>query len=291
MDTYQQLRDAKYDAIADVYTHSDPRFQTWVRENMQNKDHMAQMNNILATNAHTKRRDESNADYTKQYIEHGLFNQIVFKGGSHRKRSQRKRSHKSHRNTRRRMGGIHQMFQYNKKSKNGGIAKSSVGKLRRSQKGGHDYTVTSSSTKRGIHLLEFLKEYDDKSQIIGPNFVNCSVHYKGIVEKDAQFVRNYLRVNYADSAEIIETGPTSRGEYMFRIISYNEDSKACMVDLNVLSSMADNSYNKSSGTDRTYSYVVKTDATDALRYYLTRNSLFNDLHGNGLTKLDAKPPK
>jgi hypothetical protein len=60
-----------------VYTDSDPRFQIWVRKNMQNKD---------------------------------LFNQIGFKGGSHRKRRshrKRKRSHKSHnRNTRRRMGGV-----------------------------------------------------------------------------------------------------------------------------------------------------------------------------------------
>jgi hypothetical protein len=43
-----------------VYTDSDPRFQSWVRENMQNKDLMEQMEQILATNAHT------NADYTKQ---------------------------------------------------------------------------------------------------------------------------------------------------------------------------------------------------------------------------------
>ena len=108
MSAYQQLRDTGYHAIADVYTDSDPRFQSWVRENMQNKDHMEQMNQILATNAHTKQEDESNADYTKQYIERGLFNQIDFKGGSHRKRSHRKRSHikrRSHRNTRRRMGG------------------------------------------------------------------------------------------------------------------------------------------------------------------------------------------
>ena len=102
----QQLK--YYAAIADVYTDSDPRFQSWVRKNMQNKDHMEQMNNILATNANTKRVDETNADYTKQFIDGGLFNQIGFKGGSHRKRrshrkrSHRKRSHKSHhRNTRR----------------------------------------------------------------------------------------------------------------------------------------------------------------------------------------------
>jgi hypothetical protein len=94
MSAYQQLRDTGYHAIADVYTDSDPRFQSWVRENMQNKDHMEQMNQILATNAHTKRPGENNEDYTKQYIERGLFNQIDFKGGSHRKRSHRKRSHR-----------------------------------------------------------------------------------------------------------------------------------------------------------------------------------------------------
>ena len=127
--TYQQLRDAEYDAIAQVYTDSDTRFQTWVRENMQNKDHMEQMNKILATNAHTKRTGESNADYTKQYIEHGLFNQIDFKGGSHGKRSHRKRSHKSHRNTRRRVGYT-KCFNTIKNQKNGRIVKSSVGKLR-----------------------------------------------------------------------------------------------------------------------------------------------------------------
>jgi hypothetical protein len=105
----QQLRDNEYYTIADVYTDSDPRFQSWVRENMQNKDHMKQMEQILATNAHTKRRYETNADYTKQFIDNGLFNQIDFKGGSHRKRSHRKRSHRKryrkshHRNTRRRM--------------------------------------------------------------------------------------------------------------------------------------------------------------------------------------------
>jgi hypothetical protein len=111
--TYKHLHDAEYHAIANVYTYSDPRFQRWVRENMQNEDHMEQMNNILEVNAHTKRPDESNKEYTEKYIERGLFNQIDFKGGSHRKRSHRKRSHskrshskrKSHRNTRRRMGG------------------------------------------------------------------------------------------------------------------------------------------------------------------------------------------
>ena len=102
--TYKQLRDTKYHAIADVYPYSDPRFQSWVRENMQNKDHMEQMNQILATNAHTQREDENNSNYTNEYIEQGLFNQIDFKGGgSHRKRSHRKR--RSHRNTQRRMGG------------------------------------------------------------------------------------------------------------------------------------------------------------------------------------------
>jgi hypothetical protein len=94
INTFKQLRDADYHAIANVYLNSDPRFQRWVRENMQNEDHMEQMNNILEANAHTKRPDESNADYTKQYIERGLFNQIDFKGGSHRKRSHMKRSHK-----------------------------------------------------------------------------------------------------------------------------------------------------------------------------------------------------
>jgi hypothetical protein len=64
----QQLRDNKYYAIADVYTDSDPQFQSWVRENMQNKDHMEQMEQILATNAHTKWRDETNADYTKKSL-------------------------------------------------------------------------------------------------------------------------------------------------------------------------------------------------------------------------------
>ena len=99
--TLNQLRDAEYHAIADVYPNSDPRFQKWVRKNMQitDTDHMEQMNNILATNAHTQRPNERNAAYTKQFIDSGLFSQIDFKGGSHRKRSHRKRSHRkrSHR--------------------------------------------------------------------------------------------------------------------------------------------------------------------------------------------------
>ena len=210
--------------------------------------------------------------------------------GSHRKRSQRKRSHKSHRNTRRRMGGIHQMFQYNKKSKNGRIAKSSVGKLRRSQKGGNEYKVTTIDRTRGIHLLKFLKEYDNESEIIGPTFADCTIHYRGISEIDAQVIRKYLHVTYADRARIKETGPTSSGEYAFQISSNNEDSKACSTDFNVLE-MAGMSHNLSFGADRTYSYVVKTNAIDALRYYLTSNLKLGDLSANGLTRLDVKPPK
>ena len=71
------------------------------------------------------------------------------------------------------MGGIHQMFQYNKKSKNGRIAKSSVGKLRRSQKGGNEYKVTTIDRTRGIHLLKFLKEYYDYEEPNGIKDVNC----------------------------------------------------------------------------------------------------------------------
>ena len=92
--TYKQLHDADYHAIANVYPNSHPRFQRWVRENMQNEDHMEQMNDILERNAHTKRQDESNKEYTEKYIERGLFDQIDFKGGSHKKRSHKKRSHK-----------------------------------------------------------------------------------------------------------------------------------------------------------------------------------------------------
>jgi len=184
------------------------------------------------------------------------------------------------------------MGQYNKKSK------SSISKLRRSkqmkyslnkkQEGGHNYTVTSSSRQRGIHILSFLREYDIESQIIGPNFVDCSIFYKGIVAQDLLRIRNYLRINYADSAAIIETGPTPSGEYAFQISSNNEDSKACITDLNVLE-MAVMSHNLSFGADRTYSYVVKTDATNALRYYLTRNGHLDDLQRNGLKRLDEKP--
>ena len=156
------------------------------------------------------------------------------------------------------------------------------------QEGGHNYTVTSSSRQRGIHLISFLRDYDIESQIIGPNFVDCSYYYKGIVAQDLLRIRNYLRVNYADSDTIVETGPTSRGEYEFKIISNNEDSKACSIDFKVLE-MAVMSHNLSFRPDRTYSYVVKTDATNALRYYLTRNGHLYDLERNGLETLDEKP--
>jgi hypothetical protein len=189
------------------------------------------------------------------------------------------------------MGGIHQMFQYNKKSKNGRIAKSSVGKLRRSQKGGHDYTVTSSDRTRGINLLKFLKEYDDKSEIIGPTFADCIIHYKGIDEKDAQVIREYLHLTYADRAIIRETLLKGKGEYTFDIISNNE-SKACFTDFTDINiaEKAINSFNYSYNVVTNYSYVVKTNATDALRYYLTSNRQIGDLSINGLTRLDAKPP-
>jgi hypothetical protein len=160
--------------------------------------------------------------------------------------------------------------------------------LNKKQEGGHNYTVTSSSRQRGIHLLSCLRQYDIESQISGPNFVKESIFYKGIVEQDLLRIRNYLRVNYADSAEIVETGPTSRGEYMFYISSNNEHSQACITDQNVLN-MAPLSSNLSFGADKTYSYVVKTDATNALRYYLTRNGHLYDLQRNGLERLDEKP--
>ena len=94
--------------------------------------------------------------------------------------------------------------------------------------------------------------------------------------------------NNVVGAQIVETGPTSSGEYMFYISSNNEDSKACMTDFNVLE-IAVMSHNLSFGADRTYSYVVKTNATNALRYYLTRNGHFDDLQRNGLVRLDEKP--
>ena len=93
-DIVQQLKTGEYNQIANLYPGADPRFQTWVMKNMKNKDNMEQMEQILATNAHTKRPGESNAVYTEQFIDGGLFNQIGFKGGSHRKRSHRKRSHR-----------------------------------------------------------------------------------------------------------------------------------------------------------------------------------------------------
>lgn len=113
--THKHLHDAEYHAIANVYPNSHPRFQRWVRENMQNEDHMEQMNHILEANAHAKLPDENNKEYTEKYIERGLFDQIDFKGGSHKKRSQKKRSQKkrrSHRNTRRRMGGVRGRMQW-----------------------------------------------------------------------------------------------------------------------------------------------------------------------------------
>ena len=64
---------------------------------------MAQMESILATNASARKEGESDLDYINNYIDHNLFTQINFKGGSRkkhrnrtahrkRKRSQRKRA-------------------------------------------------------------------------------------------------------------------------------------------------------------------------------------------------------
>ena len=96
----KQLNDAEYSTIAELYQGADPRFKKWVSDNIHNNDRMEQMEQILKTNAHTK-RSESNFNYTAKYIDAGLFNQIDFHGGSrrHRKRSHRKRSHRkrSHR--------------------------------------------------------------------------------------------------------------------------------------------------------------------------------------------------
>jgi hypothetical protein len=184
------------------------------------------------------------------------------------------------------------MSQYTKKSKNGRLRRSKQMKysLNKKQEGGHDYTFTSasSSTKRGNHLLSFLKDYDIESQISGPNFVNCFYYYKGIVEEDLLRIRNYLRVTYANSAQILETGPTSKGQYTFDIISNIEGNAACITDP-IVFDMAIKSYNLSFGGGQTYSLSVKTNATDAFRYYLTKNGHFDDLHKNGLVRLDEKP--
>ncbi len=97
----KQLNDTEYYKIAELYQGADPRFKKWVSDNIHNNDRMEQMEQILKTNAHTK-RSESNFDYTAKYIDAGLFNQIDFHGGSrrHRKRSHRHRK-RSHRNKKR----------------------------------------------------------------------------------------------------------------------------------------------------------------------------------------------
>ena len=88
------------------------------------------------------------------------------------------------------------MSQYTKKSKNGRLRRSKQMKysLNKKQEGGHNYTVTSSSssTTRGNHLLSFLKEYDTESEISEPSFVDCYYYYKGIEEEDLSRIRNYL---------------------------------------------------------------------------------------------------
>ena len=184
------------------------------------------------------------------------------------------------------------MSQYTKKSKNGRLRRSKQMKysLNKKQEGGHNYTVTSSSssTTRGNHLLSFLKEYDTESEISEPSFVDCYYYYKGIEEEDLSRIRNYLRVTYADHAQIEETGPSSRGEYALRLSSNIEGNAACRTDPIVLG-MAIKSYNLSFGGRQTYSLSVKTNATDALRYYLTRNDNLYDLHRNGLEELHEKP--
>ena len=43
----KQMRDYEFNAVANVYPDADKRFQTWVQKNINNKDKMEQMNNIL----------------------------------------------------------------------------------------------------------------------------------------------------------------------------------------------------------------------------------------------------
>ena len=56
---------------------------------------MAQMESILATNASARKEGESDLDYINNYIDHNLFTQINFKGGSRKKRFRRKLSHRN----------------------------------------------------------------------------------------------------------------------------------------------------------------------------------------------------
>jgi hypothetical protein len=100
----KELNDAEYHEIARLYDSADPRFVKWVDNNKDDEDRMEQMELILKRNSHTQRADQTNSDYTNQYINRGLFDQIDFHGGyrmrrkrsSHKKRSSRKKrsSHK-----------------------------------------------------------------------------------------------------------------------------------------------------------------------------------------------------
>ena len=159
--------------------------------------------------------------------------------------------------------------------------------LNKKQKGGTRYTLTSSDPKRSNHLLDFLKLYDINSQITS-NFENCGVDYKGIAEKDLSIIKNYLQDTYAAIAEIVVDGPTDRGEYTIKITSNIEDNPACRFD-RYLFQMTGNSPNFSFNGHQTYSSFVETDATDAFRYYLTRNNKLVDLKNNHLERLDKKP--
>jgi hypothetical protein len=159
--------------------------------------------------------------------------------------------------------------------------------LNKKQKGGTRYTLTSSDPNRSNHLLDFLKLYDINSQITS-KFENCGVDYKGIAEKDLSIIKDYLQVTYAASAEIVVDGPTGRGEYTIKIRSNIEDNPACRFDRKLFQ-MTDNSPHFSVTGDQTYSSFVETDATDAFRYYLTRNNKLVDLTNNNLERLDEKP--
>lgn len=97
-----------------------------------------------------------------------------------------------------------------------------------------------------------------------------------------------MQVTYAASAEIVVEGPNGKGEYTIKIRSNIEDNPACNFDRNLFQ-MTHNSHNFGSIGHRTYSSFVETDATDAFRYYLTRNDKLGDLRNNRLESLDVKP--
>ncbi len=153
------------------------------------------------------------------------------------------------------------------------------------QKGGGKYNIETSDPKKKIpQLLAFLKSYDPNSTASEPKLEYSIVNYTGIkADDDVEKAIAFLTKKYPGK-EITKTDIISRNE---RIISVKSTSEVLTTSLDLFKILT-NSPNFSYSSDANYSFDVVTDAVDALRYYLTKNSS-SQLNKNGLPPLNDKP--